>query len=138
MIHKDAFTADWLRTVSEQFGKSTDLKLLEKVVRALSLMEQLRLQRVTKQAQFLFLQDGMKRLNNLIVNNFCIDNAIVVGAKAAYLNRRIKGSQSEIQRHQKPVLVPKWQFTYPSFNRLNNLKKISVETFYYWYRALSG
>lgn len=44
MIHKDTFTANWLKTVSRQLGKTTDPKLLEKVVRALSLLEQLRLQ----------------------------------------------------------------------------------------------
>lgn len=47
MILPETFTRDWLQTVANQFRKKPDLKLLEKVVWALNLLEQLRHQNMS-------------------------------------------------------------------------------------------
>lgn len=47
MILPETFTRDWLQTVASQLSKKLDLKLLEKVVWALHLLEQLRHQNLS-------------------------------------------------------------------------------------------
>lgn len=95
-------------------------------------------QRDTKQAQFLFLQDGIKRLNNFIVSDFRIEVAITAGAKAAYLSRLLRAEAAEPQRYKRVDQVTDWQITDLAFNRLNKLKKTSAEAFFYWYCATLG
>lgn len=92
--------------------------------------------RDTKQAQFVFLQDGIKRLNNFIVTDFRLEDAIVAGAKAAYLSRLLQSDMAVVQRYQRADQVVELQITDPAYNRLNKLKKTSAEAFYYWYLAM--
>lgn len=91
-----------------------------------------------KQAQFVFLQDGIKRLNNFIVSDFRIEDAIMAGAKAAYLSRLLRADAVEPQRYQRADKVTDFQITDPAFIRLNKLKKTSAEAFFYWYLAVSN
>lgn len=95
-------------------------------------------QRDVKQAEFLFLQDGIKRLNGFVVNDFRIDQAILAGAKAAYLSQLLRKNDSEIKHYKEQSEVTDWLITNPRFNRLNKLKKSQPETFFYWFLAITG
>lgn len=93
------------------FDKATDLSLTRQTFAKLSAQEiqfrQLQIapaevladvfntallltRRDTKEPEFRFLQDGVKRLNNFIVSDFRNEQAILAGAKAAYLSRLLQ------------------------------------------------
>lgn len=93
-------------------------------------------QRDDKQPNFVFLQDGIKRLNSFVVGDFRIEQAILAGAKAAYLSRLLKKRASSIERYTGTDQVVDWQITDTAFNRLNKLKKVQPEAFFYWYLAV--
>lgn len=88
-----------------------------------------------KDKRFLFLRDGIKRLNNFIVSDFRIEQAILAGAKAAYLSRLLQSGKDQIKRYQNPMQVVDWQISDPAFSRLNKLKKVQPEAFFYWYQC---
>lgn len=83
--------------------------------------------------QFVFLQDGIKRLNNFIVSDFRIEQAILAGSKAAYLSRLLRTGATQIDRYQNPMQIVNWQISDAQFSRLNKLKKVQPEAFFYWY-----
>ncbi|WP_375448494.1 nucleotidyl transferase AbiEii/AbiGii toxin family protein [uncultured Fibrella sp.] len=85
--------------------------------------------------RFLFLQDGIKRLNNFIVSDFRIEQAILAGAKAAYLSRLLQSDKNQIEHYQNPIQVVDWQISDAAFSRLNKLKKVQPEAFFYWYQC---
>lgn len=139
------------------FDHATDLALVRKTFEKLAAQEiafrQLKLsptdvlgditqtalllaRRDMREMNFVFLQDGVKRLNNFIVSNFRIEQAILAGAKAAYLSRLLRGDATTIQRYETPAQLAGWQITEPTYNRLNKLKKSQPEAFFYWYLAV--
>lgn len=85
--------------------------------------------------QFVFLQDGIKRLNNFIVSDFRIEQAILAGSKAAYLSHLLRTGATQIERYQNPMQIDNWQISDTTFNRLNKLKKVQPEAFFYWYQC---
>lgn len=85
--------------------------------------------------QFVFLQDGIKRLNNFIVSDFRIEQAILAGSKAAYLSYLLRTGATQIERYQNPNEIVNWQITDAQFSRLNKLKKVQPEAFFYWYQC---
>ncbi|MBD2704935.1 nucleotidyl transferase AbiEii/AbiGii toxin family protein [Spirosoma sp. BT702] len=91
-----------------------------------------------KDERFSFLQEGVKRLNNFIVTDFRIEDAILAGAKAAYLSQLLKTNQTVIERYSHPSQIANWQLTNPTNNRLNKLKKTQPEAFYYWFLAIQA
>lgn len=93
-------------------------------------------QRDDKQAEFLFLQDGIKRLNSYVVGDFRIEQAILAGAKAAYLSRMLQNGASMIERYTRTTQVIDWLIDDAALNRLNKLKKAQPEAFFYWYLAV--
>ncbi len=94
--------------------------------------------RDVKKPHFVFLQDGVKRLNNFVMSDFRIEQAILAGAKAAYLSRLLQTDAITIKRYQNPVQVIDLQITNPAYNRLNKLRKVQPEAFFYWYHAIEG
>lgn len=94
-------------------------------------------QRDDKQPNFVFLQDGIKRLNSFVVGDFRLEQAILAGAKAAYLSRLLRHGATSMQRYTSVNQVTGWLITDPAYNRLNKLKKAQTEAFFYWYLALT-
>lgn len=85
--------------------------------------------------RFVFLQDGIKRLNNFIVSDFRIEQAILAGSKAAYLSYLLRTGATRIERYQNPMQIVNWQISDAQFSRLNKLKKVQPEAFFYWYQC---
>jgi len=85
--------------------------------------------------RFVFLQDGIKRLNNFIVSDFRIEQAILAGSKAAYLSHLLRTGATRIERYQNPMQIVNWQILDAQFSRLNKLKKVQPEAFFYWYQC---
>lgn len=94
-------------------------------------------QRDDKQANFVFLQDGIKRLNSFVIGDFRIEQAILAGAKAAYLSRLLRYEATTIERYTSVSQITDWLITDPAYNRLNKLKKAQTEAFFYWYLAVT-
>ena len=94
-------------------------------------------QRDDKQANFVLLQDGIKRLNSFVVGIFRIEQAILAGAKAAYLSRLLRYGATTIERYTSVSQVTDWLITDPAYSRLNKLKKAQTEAFFYWYLAIT-
>jgi hypothetical protein len=90
--------------------------------------------RDVRQHEFLFLQDGIKRLNSFVVDDFRIEQAIVAGA---YLSRLLLTGAARIDRYEQAIQVADWQLSDPALGRLNKLKKSSAEAFFYWYLTMT-
>lgn len=93
-------------------------------------------QRDMKNEYYIILLGGIQRLKNFVIGGFTAEDAIMAGAKAAYLSQLIKANQTTIRRYTKPEEIAGWSITDTSFNRLNKLKKTQPEAFFYWYQAL--
>lgn len=84
---------------------------------------------------FSLLQDGINRLGSFIYGNrYYIEDAIIDSAKAAYVATCIEKGITEIKKYSKnsvtqDMIIGK---SYPS--KLNKLKKLRPEAFYYWYQ----
>lgn len=89
-----------------------------------------------KEPKFAFLQDGVKRLNNFIVSDFRIEHAILDASKAAYLSRLLQDGTTTIDRYQNPAQISDLQITDPMYRRLNKLRKVQPEAFFYWHQAI--
>jgi hypothetical protein len=94
-------------------------------------------QRDDKQPNFVFLQDGIKRLNSFVVGDFRIEQAILAGAKTAYMSRLLRYGATSIERYTSVSQVTDWFITDPAYSRLNKLKKAQTEAFFYWYLAVT-
>jgi predicted nucleotidyltransferase component of viral defense system len=90
-----------------------------------------------KQPNFVFLQDGIKRLNSFVIGDFRIEQAILAGAKAAYLSRLLRNGATSIERYTGVSQVTDWFITDPAYSRLNKLKTAQTEAFFYWYLAIT-
>ena len=93
-------------------------------------------QRDTKNENYTVLLGGIQRLKNFVIDGFTAEDAIVAGAKAAYLSQLLKVNQTTIRRYIKPEEIAGWIITDTSFKRLNKLKKTQPEAFFYWHQAL--
>lgn len=86
---------------------------------------------------FDILQDGIKKIKSFIhTSNYHIDHAIVDSAKAAYISACIKKGVTTIEKYPgTPEIV--LDMTIPSTltNKLNKLKKIYPEAYYYWVKT---
>lgn len=89
-----------------------------------------------KEPKFTFLQDGVKRLNNFIVSDFRIEQAILAASKAAYLSRLLQADTTTVVHYKNPAQIADLQITDPTYNRLNKLRKVQPEAFFYWYWAI--
>lgn len=84
------------------------------------------------------LHTGIRNIANFIIDRFTIDEAIIAGAKAAYLCELIKREgSSPVARFENPLQVKDWMIDDPGFNKLNRLKKSNAEAFFYWFNTVT-
>ena len=82
------------------------------------------------------LMAGIRKVNGFIFSEpYQIDKAIVCAAKAAYLSALIKSGASEFEKYRDPSQIKDWRIEQTEYNKLNKLKKTSVEAFFYWHKA---
>lgn len=95
-------------------------------------------QRDTTNDHFRHLQTGISNIVNFILTRFTIEEAITCAAKAAYLSTVLQKEElRDIERFTNPSQIKDFEITHPSYNKLNKLKKINPEAFYYFYRAIT-
>lgn len=82
--------------------------------------------------EFAHLQTGIRNIINFIIERFTIDEAILAGAKTAYLCSLLLEEESSITRFKSPEEVRSLEILHPDYNKLNKLKKTSPEAFFYW------
>jgi hypothetical protein len=88
--------------------------------------------------QFDQLQKCIQRLERFIFSEtYHLDKAIVHAAKAAYLCRLIATDQKAFEKFTDPKQVAETVIEQPHNTKLNKLKKISPEAFFYWWKAIS-
>jgi hypothetical protein len=89
--------------------------------------------------KFTLLQDGINRFKPFLYNtSYYIENAIVDAAKAAYLAALLKHGVMEVKKYSRDSSVLPDMATTPNWpNKLNKLKKLNPEAYYYWVRAFS-
>jgi len=86
---------------------------------------------------FHFLQKGINNIINFIIDPFRIEDAIICASKVAYLTQTLtRDSFSGIQRYSVPEDVAGLNITQTEFAKLNRLKTINPEAFFYWYHAI--
>lgn len=83
------------------------------------------------------IQHGIVRIKQFIIfESFFIDSVILAASKAAYLSVLIKTQSMTFEKLQNPSIVLEWMITNTNYNKLNKLKKVNPEAFYYWYKAI--
>lgn len=84
--------------------------------------------------QFDILQDGIKKIKSFIhTSNYHIDHAIVDSAKAAYISTCIRKGVTTIEKYPgTPEIVLDMSIAPALTGKLNKLKRIFPEAFYYW------
>ena len=83
---------------------------------------------------FALLQDGIKRLGSFIYENrYFIEDAIVDSAKAAYIATCIEKGINEVHKYNPEAVTSEISIGKSLPAKLNKLKKIRPEAFYYWY-----
>lgn len=83
---------------------------------------------------FALLQDGIKRLGSFIYENrYFIEDAIVDSAKAAYIATCIEKGINEVHKYSPEAVTFEMSIGKSLPAKLNKLKKIRPEAFYYWY-----
>ena len=87
--------------------------------------------------EFAHLQTGIRNIINFIIERFTIDEAILAGAKTAYLcSLLLMEENSRITRFKSPEEIRTLEISHSDYKRLNKLKKTSPEAFFYWNLAL--
>ena len=88
---------------------------------------------------FQHLQKGVSNIYNFIfIEKFKIESAITCASKAAYISQLIKQGAKQIDhRFSGPEEIKDWSIENLQYNKLNRLKKLIPEAFYYWYHALN-
>lgn len=83
---------------------------------------------------FDILLDGIKKIRNFIhTSNYHLDHAIIDSARAAYLAACIKSSKTTLEKYSgNPQIVNEMMIRESLPNKLQKLKKIYPEAFYYW------
>jgi hypothetical protein len=86
---------------------------------------------------FNFLQKGISNIVNFIIAPFKIEDAIVCASKVAYLTQAIRqNSIIGVAHFKTPEDIADLTITQKEFAKLNRLKKILPEAFFYWYNAI--
>lgn len=84
---------------------------------------------------FLQLEDGVRKIKGHILNrNYIVEEAVISASKAAYLVSLLKSDLSEIERFTGSQDLPEL-IGVPLFKKMNKIKKISPEAFYYFAKA---
>jgi Domain of unknown function (DUF1814). len=161
MIDKENISLQWINAVAKA-SKATDKILVERVIRALLLLEGLAIGQIPfvfKGGTALMLHlNSSKRLSidiDIIVpeaiDNLGQDLEMIaekqgfnrvepqhrdVVSKAAYLSALIRHNATSIEKFQNPLQIEGLTILDSLNNKLNKLKKSNPEAFFYWYRAL--
>ena len=87
--------------------------------------------------QFDILQDGIKKIKSFIhTSNYHIEHAIVDSAKAAYVSACIRKGITAIDKYSGvPEVVMNMTLAPTLTGKLNKLKRILPEAFYYWVKT---
>jgi predicted nucleotidyltransferase component of viral defense system len=83
------------------------------------------------------IQNGVERIKQYIISeSFIIDRVILAASKAAYLSALIKTKSETFEKLKDPAIAIGWMITNTDFNKLNKLKKVNLEAFFYWHKAM--
>lgn len=87
--------------------------------------------------EFGILQDGIKKIKAFIhTSNYHIENAITDSAKAAYISTCIRKGITDIEKYTGDVEAVSRMAIAPTLTtKLNKLKRILPEAFYYWVKT---
>ena len=87
--------------------------------------------------KFDILQDGIKKIKSFIhTSNYHIENAIVDSAKAAYISTCIRKGVTRIEKYNGDVDAVLTMSIAPILTtKLNKLKRVLPEAFYYWVKT---
>lgn len=87
--------------------------------------------------EFDILQDGIKKIKAFIhTSNYHIENAIIDSAKAAYISTCIRKGITDIEKYTGDVEAVSGMTIAPTLTtKLNKLKRILPEAFYYWVKT---
>jgi predicted nucleotidyltransferase component of viral defense system len=81
---------------------------------------------------------GVKRIQPYIFSErYHIDKAIANASRIAHLTRLLLGDEKIISRYGDVAQVKDWSIEDQSMNKLNKLKKINPEAYYYWYTIIT-
>jgi predicted nucleotidyltransferase component of viral defense system len=82
--------------------------------------------------------DGIEKFGSYVFRGrFTIDHAVVCASKAAYLSALFLKDENKVVHYEPGVYIKTWSITNQTYNKLNKLKKTSLESFSYFYQALS-
>lgn len=110
----------------------TDISVIYDDIRQTALL--LATRGMAGKGDFALLQDGIKRLGSFIYENkYFIEDAIVDSAKAAYIATCLENGIVDIQKYAPSELTADMNISKTLPVKLNKLKKIRPEAFYYWY-----
>lgn len=94
-------------------------------------------QRDQARQEFIHLQTGINNITNFIIDRFKIEEAITASAKAAYLCRLLENDKiAEPTRFESPDQLAKLTIESKEHIKLNKLKKINPEAYYYWHKSI--
>ena len=84
--------------------------------------------------QFSTLQHGIQRIKSFMFNNnYLIEDAIRDSARAAYIATLLESGMTEIEKYNgNPTSITALEIAPVLTSRLNKLKRISPEAYYYW------
>ncbi|MDD2736268.1 MAG: nucleotidyl transferase AbiEii/AbiGii toxin family protein [Desulfuromonadaceae bacterium] len=135
-VYKNIFTQE----NGYREGKFIPTDALEDTLQASLSLNMHLLKGVKESPEALTLVDGVRKLtSHLVDHNFTLDMAKLAGAKAALMARLIANGESgpsmeafrlvpKIEELGKLMITGEWE-------RLNRLKSINQEAFWYWYQA---
>ena len=87
--------------------------------------------------EFSELLDGIKRIGGFIfTGNFTIDKAILCASKATLLAAYLLVEENSFTRFEPSMDISQWVIMNQEYTKINKLKKINPEAFYYFYCAL--
>jgi hypothetical protein len=83
------------------------------------------------------LMNGVSKLRGFIfTQSFSSDSAILCASKVALLVALILEQRKDMIRFDKRIDLSTWSITNPGYNKLNRLKNINPEAFFFFYQAL--
>lgn len=81
------------------------------------------------------LQEGLNRISSYILSRYTVNEAILDSAKAVYLAQLLRKEEEKLERFDGQDLTDMLIKKAP-LNKLNKVKKIQPEGFYYWYKTI--
>lgn len=83
------------------------------------------------------LLSGVKRIQPYIFSeNYTIDKAISQASKIAHLTRLLLLQEKTITRFENAAQIKEWSIADHAMTKLNKLKKINPEAYYYWHKSI--